>query len=850
MIIIGALIAIFFGVSLIFRISLPYDGVFTGEWIKFTRLDAYWHMRLVDTMAYNFPNLTQFDPFFIYPGGGIVGGVHFFDWLLSGVAWLFGLGSPTQHTVDVVGVTLPAVLGALTVIPVYFIGKALFNRGAGVIAAALVAVLPGEFLGRTILGSADHHVAETLFAAVALLFLILAIKDARQKQFTFSHLIQRDWSVITRLLVYSVLAGIFLGIYLLTWFGGLLFVFIIAVYLIIQFIIDHLRGRSTDYLCLVGFVSLFVTAVITLSVSYGSFSLFTTVVTFLIPVVLYAISLLISRRGLKPVYYPLTLVGLGVVFIVIFWAIVPDMLSGILRMFTMVFVPGGATAATTMEMQPFLSPRGSFTTAAAWGSFTTSFFLATWWLIPGFFFAAICGFIYHYYWKDSDGKPWLISLSLCVVIMIISTLAHPPSEYNLSDILPIPGFALIAFVILIWLIIKRRSDEKNWLLFLIWTLVMLAVTLAQRRFAYYLVINVALLSAYISWQAIWLAGFKKLVAKPEEIPEGAEAEGAEAKMKEGHGKSRGITTYYINVTLAIIVVFLFVLYPNITMAKGQASLTPFAPSDGWHSSLLWMKENTPEPLGDPDAYYKFYEAPPPGEDFEYPESAYGVTSWWDYGYWISRTAHRLPSTNNSQAPGPITKVANLFLSTEESTADEIMRELESSYIIADYAVSTNKFYAVATWAERPETEFMDIYYIPYEDRAAGKPLYYPEYYRSMHVRLYNFDGKAVTDVQPWVVTYEEVVDTEGYQLKFVTDRKQFSSYEEALEYVESQDEANCRIVGSNPFVSPIPLEALENYQIIYSSEYLVLHKDLSLEPEWEIITIPVPEVKIFEYIGD
>ena len=198
---IGILLVIFFGVSLIFRIALPYDQVFSGEWIKFTSIDAYSHMRLVDNLVHNFPNLTNFDPFFIYPGLLGVGGVRFFDWLLAGIIWVIGLGSPTQHTIDMIGVYFPAIMAALTIIPVYFIGKALFNRWAGVLAAALFAMLPGEYLGRSILGFTDHHVAETLFSTVTVLFLILAIKEAGLRQLTFSHLIKRDQPVIIKPLI-------------------------------------------------------------------------------------------------------------------------------------------------------------------------------------------------------------------------------------------------------------------------------------------------------------------------------------------------------------------------------------------------------------------------------------------------------------------------------------------------------------------------------------------------------------------------------------------------------------------------------------------------------------------------
>jgi len=146
------LIALFFGVSLYIRTVLPFEHVFSGEWIKSTGIDAYSQMRIVDNLVSNFPHTPVFDPYYIYPGGSIVSVPLFFHWLLGGITWLIGLGSPSQQLVDTIGAYFPAVLAALTIIPVYFIGRELFGRWAGVIAAGLIAVMPGEFLGRSILG--------------------------------------------------------------------------------------------------------------------------------------------------------------------------------------------------------------------------------------------------------------------------------------------------------------------------------------------------------------------------------------------------------------------------------------------------------------------------------------------------------------------------------------------------------------------------------------------------------------------------------------------------------------------------------------------------------------------------
>jgi len=212
-------------------------------------------------------------------------------------------------------------------------------------------------------------------------------------------------------------------------------------------------------------------------------------------------------------------------------------------------------------------------------------------------------------------------------------------------------------------------------------------------------------------------------------------------------------------------------------------------------------------------------------------------AWWDYGYWISRIAHRLPNANPGQNPLWVAPVASFLLSQDENSADEIIQELDSSYIIIDYLTVTSKFWTIATWLEREPTEFFDIYYRPRENEL-GQYLY-PEYYRSLSVRLYNFDGKAVTPESTLVISYQERVNDDGEVYKEVTSEKEFDSYEEAEAYLLSQESANYRIVSENPFVSPVPLEALKDYKLIYSSSEGVMKSGIGM----------IPEVKVFEYIG-
>ena len=196
------------------RIALPFNNIFTGQWIKFSSIDAYWQMANIDRIAPDFPAyITQ------------IFNVPFFQWLLSGIIWCIGLGNPTQTTIDTVAVYFPPILAALTVIPVYFIGKLLFNRFVGLASVAILAVLPGEWLGRSTLGFTDHHIMEILFSTTALMFFLFALKTSGKKRITYS-------------LLFALL--IFICVY--SWTSGILIVAIAIFYLIIQIVLGEWKN--------------------------------------------------------------------------------------------------------------------------------------------------------------------------------------------------------------------------------------------------------------------------------------------------------------------------------------------------------------------------------------------------------------------------------------------------------------------------------------------------------------------------------------------------------------------------------------------------------------------------------
>jgi dolichyl-diphosphooligosaccharide--protein glycosyltransferase len=787
-VVVGLVIASFFAAALYLRIHFYHEVVFGGTWVKYTGVDVYWHMRIIDNLAHNFPHLGSLDPYMLYPGGsGTSIANPFFDYVLASIIWVIGLGSPTQHTVDMVAPYFPPVLGALTMIPAYFIGKTLFSRWAGLVAAGLVAILPGEFLGRSMLGFTDHHVAETLFSTTAVMFVILALKNARKERMTWSDLRHPKGSPVAKPVIYALLGGLFLGMYLASWMGALLFVFILAGFFLVQFCVDHLRKVPTDYLCLVGVATFLPALLIFLLVGQGRNTAAVLMIAVVMPAAMFAMSRLMSDRGLRPLYYPIAVVALGLAAFGVLRVAAPSLVEPMVENLEIFRWNKGTTVA---EMVPFLYQRVSET--------------------EGYFSLSIL---------------WQL--------------------YGFSVV-----FGPIALCLLGYAVIKRWEPGK--VLLIIWTVVILLATLAQRRFNYYMVVNVALLSGYLSWEILRLAGLKALVSE-----HGAELDGRKKPQrakgrKEPQRQSYRLRPSHAYVTVTAIVIFsLFTIVPytredlygtgtrrlvsTIDYAKAVADQPRYSPPDAWCESLTWLKDNTPEPFDDPEFYYARYDAP-----FDYSKypNAYGVMAWWDYGYWIVRIGHRPPSQNPG---GAIPAVAEFFLAQNESEGRRILDERGARYVILDFEFLTDKFYGAVSVTGKAQEDFYDTFWVQMSDEQWQPMIFYlPAYYQSMSVRLYNFEGKAVTpgpsDCKVISWTWKEV---EGVRYKMVTNTNPFGTYEAALAFVTSQKSGNHNIVSSNPFVSPVPLEELEGFALCHDSDASV---------QWSESGDTIPQVRIFEYV--
>ncbi|MHC1564944.1 MAG: hypothetical protein ACXQS6_01305, partial [Candidatus Syntropharchaeales archaeon] len=191
----------------------------------------------------------------------------------------------------------------------------------------------------------------------------------------------------------------------------------------------------------------------------------------------------------------------------------------------------------------------------------------------------------------------------------------------------------------------------------------------------------------------------------------------------------------LDIILILVIIFVVIFYPPIftprTGALDSARYTG-GPQTDWYESLTWMRENTPDFATDSFNYYTLYPDIPRGEDYPYPSNAYGVMSWWDYGHWITRIAHRIPIANPFQAgiggphQGDRPGACVFFITRNETVANEVMDALGGRYVISDFMMADawnavyNKFGAMTV--------------------CAGEN---PDPFATMEIRLHMFDGSTI-----------------------------------------------------------------------------------------------------------
>lgn len=233
--------------------------------------DPYYHKRVVDYVQEEHHHLTR-DPLLSYPSGNINPRPPLFDWSIA----IFGLvlsplfGGDVYTSTWLVIEFSPAFWGALTIIPVYFIGREMFGRKEGMICALLIATLPSH-VERSPLGFSDHDAIVLFLVTTGFYFFMKGLNSLKDREEWVE-----KWSSPKKIWVglkswfrsnkrsvaYSLLAGFTLAAIALTWEGFLYPIVVIVVYFFIHMILNKIRNKNSVGIAICTIITLAVVTII------------------------------------------------------------------------------------------------------------------------------------------------------------------------------------------------------------------------------------------------------------------------------------------------------------------------------------------------------------------------------------------------------------------------------------------------------------------------------------------------------------------------------------------------------------------------------------------------------------
>jgi len=738
--------------------------VFTPDFIRFQENDPWYHVRAVEYLMAHFPHRLTWDPYALHPGGEYIAMGPLIDYWIAAISLLLGAGNPSLRITHTVCAWFPAVLGSMTTIPVYFLGKLLRDSRTGLIAAAAIAILPGPFFKRSCLGYTDHHVAEAFFSALTVVFLLFVIRFSTLRC-ARNGAPARPWLPnqgmeskrtlrVYRTGIFAALAGLTLGVYLASWIGGSLFVLTVFMAVMIQLLVDHWRGNDVSktlaWLGVAWFIALlpvlpfrdtpgFRYHIVAL-IGSGAFMLAAS-----------AIARFIHVRQLRREFLPVSLFVLAACGIAILWHARPNLTSEIARSVAR-FISGRA-GTFIQEARPLLYVEDVFTLRPAFQMFQ---------------FAAL-----------------FTGLGAGILFLRI-----------------------------------RRGAAPGGVLVLVWTLAVVLATLVQERFAYYLATNIALLSAYF-----WSASLKWT---------------GSLNLKSSRRRALSIACCTLMAAIGIL--------PSAAEAY-RLGHQDTGPSADWFKAMTWLREHSPEPFGNVDSFSeRFHRTDDPTSHSKW-RAKYSVMCGWDYGYWVTEIAHRVPTGNPTQSG--VQSSAEFFTAQDEESAARIMAKYDARYVIVNdelpvwYSEQSRNilgtFGTIATFAGCGDFDLYEPHLVPQVDGSFSRTVvYYPEYYRSMLNRLYLFSGNGYEPKSTtWAIRVGSFSER-GIQGKVIEESRQFATYNEAVAFLNEHAAEPWRIVGLSPFESCVPLEPLHQFRRVYQS------------PSRASIPSPMPmnEVEIFEFSSD
>ncbi|KOX96008.1 oligosaccharyl transferase, archaeosortase A system-associated [Halorubrum tropicale] len=783
-----------------------------GE-VYFRGNDAWYHLRTTNYLLENYPSTLPYDVWTGFPVGTNAGQFGtLWDHIMAVGIWI---ARPIMGSTEEVMLVMAPITGALVAVPTYFIARRFVDRIPALVGAATLALFSGTFLRYTLVGFPDHSAAEVLFQSTAILAFLVALGVAEREKPVWELVVDQDWDALRRPVAYAAAAGVALGLYMWTWQPGILMVGFTGIFLAVKLTSDTYHGKSPEPVAFAGAVALSVAGLMQVipldtfgfnPTEYSLLQIVAPLVVALGAVFLAWLARQWEARDLGTDTYPAAVGGLILASAGFVWLAIPSLWSTIINnLLNTVAFSASAGARTIGEAQPPLQ-----------GASFSNFVLSQYGLA---FFLALAAVLYiaarPLYRSDNTNHTLYIPVALAVVGSVYAV----PQVYSAIGGLVGIDWQVIglliaaAFLVGATLFVEYDAEE---LYFVVWAAFIGSAAFTQVRFNYYLAVVVAVGTAYFLQVALDALDLTSLDAV-------REIEGWQV------------------LTVAAVIAILIVPLVGVATPVWQAGNSSQPGSVvQWDESLQWMNDETPTPgelEGADNAMemYGTYERPADG-DFEYPEGAYGVQSWWDYGHWITTRAERIPNANPFQQNAG--EAADYLLAPSEEEAADVLASQSTEgnrtrYVMVDWQMASpnSKFNAPVTFYSGNETvrDFNELLYQrvqgPQGQQGGLRPALQTRtqrYHESQMIRLYQHYGSAV-EPQPVVVDWEpqtaQTASGEQVDIKVLPSEGQairrFDNLSAARSYVEEDGSAQ---VGGVMGVPSERLDALEHYRLVHATE--------------------------------
>ena len=453
------------------------------------------------------------------------------------------------------------------------------------------------------------------------------------------------------------------------------------------------------------------------------------------------------------------------------------------------------------------------------------------------------------------------------------TLPNAWANFNFALILAFGGFLFVGYAL-----IKKR--ECNTVFIMVWSVVMLLVTIQYQRFQYFFTVNIALLAAIciadslamreeklrqrfasvasLLFPSHWISTDIPVDESLRPIPKKNKKNEEKQPVRNPANKDesfKNILLIIVIITTAAFVVVSISQDISFVMETPVHKLSP-----DWTESLKWLGSNSPDTGID---YYQSYDA----SGFTYPSQSYGILAIWDAGHWITVFSHRIPITNPFQdnlagANGG----AAYFLSTNESKANPILKKLGGKYVITDSNMVVDTFTNLVPWQSSSVDISSYIKWFMMPDTVDSSHLlkvhrYVNGYFQTMVVRLHIYDGSMTVPESVQYTNYvirqvpaagETAGDVNGYARVITQERPMSSSHLNSdtpiiREGSDLKPQKYSDLFSDKPNEPIEIVPALQHYRLIHES---VNNASVTVFPESSPTTLPdIKYVKIFEYVN-